>query len=748
MRKVRPEVRARMALAAVVAGCMAVTTIAVTGAGADLSGMRFTQSGHLVYNSTLGKVFKIDGGTKSVEAEVPVPGAGPGAQVIETDKDGYVLADGSIIGFGKSDLRVAEPIPAPALERPVTLTAAGSAYAIYRQAGQVQRFGENPMVVSTEGPVGQPVVTAEGTVWLHRWSTGQLCQLPVSSARIACTARIPAGHSGSLTLVGEQAVFVDTTARQMQTVGTDGLGRAVSLAALDLGQTSIVASNDVGGRIAIVTKNTLQLVDTAELTGGRPAAEPVVKQLKPGRYDQIASSGETLALVDSADQSLVTLDSRGGQERRRPIPAPSKLAKVKPGERPGLSRGDDSRLYVDSLAGEHVLVVDDNGDVTEVETSGPVKRKGDDPKPKPDKPTLPPVRPVVPQKTIEKPVAPPPVQPTTRRPVQPPVTRRPVEPPATRKTETPEPPEPPEPPATRKPTPPPPKPTVKPTVRAGRPGAPGNVAAAAGDGSATITWSTASANGAPITAYVVSWAGGSRTAAASARRVVVPGLTNGQSYTFTVRARNRVGAGPGVSAAGITLGGPADQPVALRAAGSSGAITLTWRRPNLNGGSLIGYGITLDGDPESTPSTSYRWTGLTNGKRYTFQVRAVTTVPGRGTVVGAPATVSATAGAPGGTIVISQGPAYTENPDGNCRPQYCHYIHIEARNLEPGATYLFNGNTTNYGDLHDGGDPLTARADGTITVNKFYHDDVGAKVVVTATYDGRTTTSNSITWSG
>ncbi|MEV6283174.1 fibronectin type III domain-containing protein [Kribbella sp. NPDC051770] len=731
MRKVRPEVRARMALAGVVAGCMVVTTLAVTGAGADLSGMRFTQSGHLVYNSTLGKVFKIDGGTKSVEAEVPIPGVGPGAQVVETDQNGYVLADGSVIGFGKSDLRVADPIPAPASERPVTLTAAGSAYAVYRQAGQVQRFGENPMVVSTEGPVGQPVVTPEGTVWLHRTSTGQLCQLPVTSARIACTARIPAGHSGSLTLVGEQAVFVDTTARQMQTVGNDGLGRAVSLATLELGQRSIVAANDVDGRIAIVTGNTLQLVDTTELTSGKPAAEPVVKQLKPGRYDQIASSGETVALVDSTDQSLVTLDSRGEQERRRAITAPSKLAKVKPGERPGLTRGDDSRVYVDSLAGEHVLVVDGNGDVTEVETAGPIKRKGEQPKPTPDKPTLAPVQP----RTTDRPVAPPPVQPSTERPELPPVTRRPVQP---RATERPEPPETTKPP--ERPVPPP-----KPTVQASRPGAPRNVAGTAGDGSATVTWSAAAANGAPITAYVVTWTGGSRTVAGSARRVAISGLANGRSYTFTVRARNRVGTGPGVSTAGITLGGPADAPVGLAWTGADGAVTLSWRRPNLNGGSLVRYGVTLDGDPENTTRTSYRWTGLDNGKRYTFQVRAVTNVPGRGLLVGAPATVTATAGGEG-TITISQGPAFTEDTEGVCRPEHCYYIHIVARGLQPNATYNFQGHTTNYGDLHDGGDPLTADANGSITVNKFYNDDTGGEVWVDATGPGGRLTSNKVIW--
>jgi hypothetical protein len=58
-----PQWRSRAALAGVVAACVIATTLAVTTAGADSSGQKFLQSGHLIYNSTVGAVFHIDGGT-------------------------------------------------------------------------------------------------------------------------------------------------------------------------------------------------------------------------------------------------------------------------------------------------------------------------------------------------------------------------------------------------------------------------------------------------------------------------------------------------------------------------------------------------------------------------------------------------------------------------------------------------------------------------------------------------------------
>jgi hypothetical protein len=79
-------------------------------------------------------------------------------------------------------------------------------------------------------------------------------------------------------------------------------------------------------------------------------------------------------------------------------------------------------------------------------------------------------------------------------------------------------------------------------IPAGLPGAPITVTATAGDGHATVSWTTPSANGSPIMGYTVSWSGGSQPCAGSP--CTVTGLSNGTSYTFTVTATNSVGTGP------------------------------------------------------------------------------------------------------------------------------------------------------------------------------------------------------------
>ncbi|MDE3044957.1 MAG: fibronectin type III domain-containing protein, partial [Acidobacteriota bacterium] len=80
--------------------------------------------------------------------------------------------------------------------------------------------------------------------------------------------------------------------------------------------------------------------------------------------------------------------------------------------------------------------------------------------------------------------------------------------------------------------------TVTPTA----PGTPSNVTAVAGDASATISWSAPSDGGSTITAYTVTASSGSFTCATTgATTCVVNGLTNGQSYTFSVTATNAVG---------------------------------------------------------------------------------------------------------------------------------------------------------------------------------------------------------------
>ncbi|MFV0260077.1 MAG: fibronectin type III domain-containing protein, partial [Acidimicrobiales bacterium] len=84
------------------------------------------------------------------------------------------------------------------------------------------------------------------------------------------------------------------------------------------------------------------------------------------------------------------------------------------------------------------------------------------------------------------------------------------------------------------------------TTSVGAPGAPTDVAAVAGDGSATISWNPpADDGGSPITSYTVTAEPGGATCAldAPATSCVITGLTNGTAYTFSVVATNGAGSG-------------------------------------------------------------------------------------------------------------------------------------------------------------------------------------------------------------
>jgi RHS repeat-associated protein len=75
---------------------------------------------------------------------------------------------------------------------------------------------------------------------------------------------------------------------------------------------------------------------------------------------------------------------------------------------------------------------------------------------------------------------------------------------------------------------------------AGAPDPPVGVSATGGDGSATVSWGAPSDNGSPITGYTVT-DGQGVTCTPSGASCVVTGLTNGDSYTFTVTATNAGG---------------------------------------------------------------------------------------------------------------------------------------------------------------------------------------------------------------
>jgi outer membrane protein assembly factor BamB len=87
-------------------------------------------------------------------------------------------------------------------------------------------------------------------------------------------------------------------------------------------------------------------------------------------------------------------------------------------------------------------------------------------------------------------------------------------------------------------------------VPADVPGAPTGASAVAGPGSAQVSFVAPDANGSPITNYTVSATdlsdptNGGQNATDVASPITVTGLTNGDSYTFTVTATNTIGTGP------------------------------------------------------------------------------------------------------------------------------------------------------------------------------------------------------------
>ena len=217
---------------------------------------------------------------------------------------------------------------------------------------------------------------------------------------------------------------------------------------------------------------------------------------------------------------------------------------------------------------------------------------------------------------------------------------------------------------------------VRAVPRSGEPGAPTGLTAQAGDEEVTLSWRAPANNGGePITGYEykqteMSGAAGTWTATGgTGTTVTVPGLTNGTTYYFKVRAVNDLGCdepdeqdGCGQESLEVSAE-PFGKPLTVVVltvpmSHQDSRVQLMWSslpedppeddrsgfqyRQKAGGG----YGSWIDIRNSDADTTTHVVSSLTNGTTYTFQVRAVNSSGGGLASIERSAVPSTTPGAP------------------------------------------------------------------------------------------------------
>jgi len=244
--------------------------------------------------------------------------------------------------------------------------------------------------------------------------------------------------------------------------------------------------------------------------------------------------------------------------------------------------------------------------------------------------------------------------------------------------------------------------------------------ATAGNAQAIVGFTAPVSNGgSPITNYTVTSNPGGITATGTLSPIMVTGLINGTSYTFTVTATNAMGASlPSAASNSVTPATTPDAPtIGVATAGNTQA-TVSFTPPAIDGGSPIVLYVAISnpgniiGQGSTSPVTV---TGLTNGTPYTFTVKALNilgagpasaasnSVTPAATVPGAPTGLTAVAGNTQATIGFSAplldggspitGYTVTSNPGGFSATGTTSPIIVTG--LTNGTAYAFTATATN-----------------------------------------------------
>jgi len=160
----------------------------------------------------------------------------------------------------------------------------------------------------------------------------------------------------------------------------------------------------------------------------------------------------------------------------------------------------------------------------------------------------------------------------------------------------------------------------------GVPSAPLTPSAAAGNASATITWSPPSSTGGlSILSYNVTSTPVSAGCTTTSTSCVVNGLTNGTAYTFAVVASNAKGPSSSATATAVTPATTPGAPTSVTAASVVGGATVSWSVPSSTGGLPISsYTATATPGGKSCTSaaTSCTISSLTPRSNYVIVVTA------------------------------------------------------------------------------------------------------------------------------
>ena len=165
------------------------------------------------------------------------------------------------------------------------------------------------------------------------------------------------------------------------------------------------------------------------------------------------------------------------------------------------------------------------------------------------------------------------------------------------------------------------------------PSAPASISGVSADSAVNVNFAAASTTpDLPIWKYTVTASPGGATCSTTPGTdpdpltCTVSGLTNGQAYTFTVKARNDAGDGAASApSAPVTPTGPPGAPQFASATAGNTDASVSWSPPSTDGGAAITK-YTVTGTPGgatcTTSGTSCTVPGLTNGQSYTFTVVA------------------------------------------------------------------------------------------------------------------------------